>query len=326
MDRPVLSHVPTTRLAPSPTGALHLGNARTFLANWALARQSGWRIVLRIEDLDTPRVKPGVIGLTTDLLSWLGIDWDEGPLIQSGERQHHLAAMETLARNGHVYPCGMTRREVDAAASAQSAPQDGDRENVFPASLRPAITSRAFTDDHSAWRFVTPDVEVAFRDMFAGPQRVRPATTIGDFVVWSRRDQQVAGQAAYQLAVVVDDARAGVTHVVRGDDLIDSAARQLLLARALGLTPEPVYCHLPLVRGQDGKRLAKRHGDTRLDTYRAQGVTPERVIGLCGWWCGITNEPTPMTAAEFCGGFTLDRVPRGAITFRPEDDAWLLAR
>lgn len=291
-----------------------------------MARQSGWRIVLRIEDLDTPRVKPGVIGLTTDLLSWLGIDWDEGPLIQSGERQHHLAAMETLARNGHVYPCDMTRREVDAATSAQSAPQEGERENVFPASLRPAVAPRDFTDDHGAWRFVTPDVEVAFDDMFAGRQRVRPAATIGDFVVWSRRDRQMPGQAAYQLAVVVDDARAGVTNVVRGNDLIDSAARQLLLARALGLNPEPVYCHLPLVRGQDGKRLAKRHGDTRLDTYRAQGVTPDRVIGLCAWWCGMSGEPKPMPASEFCQRFTLDRVPRRTITFRPEDDAWLLAR
>lgn len=290
-----------------------------------MARQSGWRIVLRIEDLDTPRVKPGVIGLTTDLLSWLGIDWDDGPVIQSGERDHHFAAMETLARKGHVYPCDMTRREVEAATSAQSAPQEGERENVFPASLRPAIAPRAFIDDHSAWRFVTPDVDVAFRDMFAGHQLVRPAATIGDFVVWSRRDRGVPGQAAYQLAVVVDDARASVTHVVRGDDLIDSAARQLLLARALGLAPEPIYCHLPLVRGQDGKRLAKRHGDTRLDTYRARGVTPERVIGLCAWWCGITSVPEPLNAPEFCERFTLDRVPSGAITFRPEDDAWLLA-
>lgn len=282
--------------------------------------------MLRIEDLDTPRVKPGVIGLTIDLLTWLGIDWDDGPVIQSGECEHHLAAMETLARNGHVYPCDMTRREVDAATSAQSAPQEGERENVFPASLRPEITGRDFNDDHSAWRFVTPNVDVAFLDVFAGPQQTRPAATIGDFVVWSRRDRQVPGQAAYQLAVVVDDARAGVTHIVRGDDLIDSAARQLLLARALRLSPEPTYCHLPLVRGQDGKRLAKRHGDTRLDTYRARGVTPERVIGLCAWWCGMTDEPEPMNATRFCERFTLDRVPHGAITFQPEDDAWLLAR
>ncbi|MFO0831174.1 MAG: glutamate--tRNA ligase family protein [Phycisphaerales bacterium] len=312
-----------TRLAPSPTGALHLGNARTFLMNWAMARRAGWRVVLRVEDLDTPRVKPGVVDLTVDLLGWLGIDWDAGPVVQSGERAHHVAAVGELAGKGLVYPCGLTRREVGAA---QGAPQEGDHEVVFPASLRPAVLPTAFSDVHPAWRFATPGVEVVFQDVFAGEQRVRPARTIGDFVVWTRREPAAAGQAAYQLAVVVDDARAGVTHVVRGDDLIDSAARQLLLYRALGLTPEPVYCHVPLVRGADGRRLAKRHGDTRLDAYRARGVSAERVVGLCAWWCGITGAPEPMSAAAFLGGFRLDRVPRGDVTFLPENDAWLLGK
>jgi glutamyl-tRNA synthetase len=314
----------TTRLAPSPTGALHLGNARTFLANWALARQSGWRIILRVEDLDTPRVRPGVIDLTIDLLTWLGIDWDVGPVIQSREREHHVAAMRALASAGMVYPCDMTRREIEAAA-AQSAPQEGEHEVVFPASLRPASVPREFQDDHAAWRFATPGHAVEFTDAVAGPQRVTPAHTIGDFVVWTRRDPGVPGQAAYQLAVVVDDARAGVTQVVRGDDLIDSAGRQIMLYGALGLAPEPLYTHLPLVRGADGLRLAKRHGDTRLDAYRARGVRPERVIGLCAWWCGVQPVRTEMDAGEFRHAFSLDRVPRSPITFAPEDDAWLVA-
>lgn len=319
--------MPTTRLAPSPTGALHLGNARTFLINWAMARQAGWRVVLRVEDLDTPRVKPGVVGLTVDLLAWLGMDWDQGPLIQSADRPHHEAAMHSLTRDKLVYPCDMTRRDIEAA-SAQSAPNEGQHEVVFPASLRPGVMPATFADNHSAWRFATPEERVKVADVFAGDQEVLPAKTIGDFVVWTKREASVPGQAAYQLAVVVDDARAGVTHVVRGNDLLDSAGRQLLLYRALGLAPEPVYCHLPLVRGADGKRLAKRHGDTRLDTYRARGVPAERVIGLCAWWSGIRDAgqqaPRPMPAREFRERFTLDRVPRSDVVFTQENDAWLL--
>lgn len=313
-----------TRLAPSPTGALHLGNARTFLATWALARAQGWRIVLRVEDLDTPRVKPGVIDLTIDLLSWLGIDWDEGPFIQSADRPRHLDAMNRLAAAGLVYPCAMSRTEIEAASSA---PQEGSGEIRFPASLRPASTPRSFDDASPSWRFVVEeDAVVRFDDAFAGPQVIRPGESIGDFIVWTRRDADRPGQAAYQLAVVVDDASQGVTHVVRGDDLIDSAARQTMLIRALGEGPEPTYCHLPLVRGEDGKRLAKRHGDTRLDMYRAAGVTPERVIGLVASWCGMTPSPAPMDAAEFLAGFELNRISREPITFTAADDRWLRAR
>jgi glutamyl-tRNA synthetase len=180
-----------------------------------------------------------------------------------------------------------------------------------------------FNDDAPSWRCVVDDVRVEFEDMFAGKQSLNPASSIGDFILWTRRDASRPGQPAYQLAVVVDDARQGVTHIVRGDDLLDSAARQLLLYRALALTPEPVYCHLPLVKGTDGRRLAKRHGDTRLDTYRAAGVTPERVIGLISSWCGICEEPRAMTAAEFLAKFELHTISRSHITFTAESDRWL---
>jgi glutamyl-tRNA synthetase len=311
----------TTRLAPSPTGALHLGNARTFLVNWALARREGWRIVLRIEDLDTPRVKSGAIDQTIDLLSWLGIDWDEGPYVQSRDRPHHEEAMHALCARGMVYPCEMSRSEILAAASA---PQEGSGEAAFPAALRPSSMPREFLDEHTAWRFATPDESVSFVDMFAGEQVVRPSSSVGDFVVWTRRDGAAPGQASYQLAVVVDDARQGVTRVIRGDDLIDSTGRQILLSRALGLSHEPRYCHLPLARGSDGRRLAKRHGDTRLDTYRARGVRAQRVIGLCAHWCGLTRLRGEMSALEFRDGLDLRTIPRGAVTYTPEDDAWLL--
>jgi glutamyl-tRNA synthetase len=306
----------TTRLAPSPTGALHLGNARTFLVNWALARQGGWRVVLRIEDLDGPRVKAGAVEETVAVLGWLGMDWDEGPLVQSADLQPYVEAMRALAARGRVYPSELTRGEIEAAASA---PQEGVGESVFPASLRPEVRAREFSGGEENWRLVVEPGVVRFEDRFAGAQEHEPSRVVGDFVVWTKR-----GQPSYQLAVVVDDHRQGVTQVVRGNDLLDSAARQLLLYRALGFSPEPRYTHLPLVRGADGKRLAKRHGDTRLSHYRARGVRAERVIGLMAWWCGAVERPEAMTAPEFAGRFRLDTMTRSDVTFRPEDDAWLL--
>lgn len=331
-----------TRLAPSPTGALHLGNARTFLVNWALARQNGWKVVLRIEDLDTPRVKPGVIELTVDLLAWLGIDWDTPPLIQSTQRAHHEAAMHKLASLGLVYPCLLSRAEIDAAASAPQevagASPEGvgaGRENVYPRHLRPEQRPTRFEDTFPSWRFAVGDEWVKFDDMVAGQQHHHPASSIGDFVVWTRRDLDKAGsmakpgQAAYQLAVVVDDAMAGVTDVVRGDDLLDSAARQMMLYSALGVGSAPRYWHLPLVRGSDGRRLAKRHGDTRLDMYRARGVRAERVIALIARWCGIAGAgggEGEMTAGEFRERLVVDTIPRSPVVFTAEDEAWLSHR
>jgi glutamyl-tRNA synthetase len=312
---------PVTRLAPSPTGALHLGNARTFLVTWALARRAGWHVVLRIEDLDGPRVKPEAVQGCIDTLAWLGLDWDEGPLTQSETPEPHALAMRRLAAQGLVYPCELTRAEIEAAASAPHAPEpDGaGRESRFPPELRPSdIGPRAFDDPHTNWRFVVPDETVVFEDRFAGPQSIRPASSVGDFVVWTKR-----GQPAYQLAVVVDDERQGVTEVVRGDDLLDSAARQILLARALGLPRQPTQTHLPLVLGPDGRRLAKRHGDTRLDTYRASGVPPQRVVGLVAYWSGVAPTRRPMDALAFCERFDLASMPREPVTCTEEDDRWL---
>ncbi|HBS28949.1 MAG TPA: tRNA glutamyl-Q(34) synthetase GluQRS [Phycisphaerales bacterium] len=314
-----------TRLAPSPTGALHLGNLRTFVVNWALARQRGWRVVLRIEDLDTPRNKPGATDEALRVLRWAGLDWDEGPFVQSREPRPHREAMERLARSGLAYPCALTRGQIEAAASA---PQEGaeGHEVVFPASLRPPLEPRAFDDPSTSWRFVVPERAVGFVDEFAGPQSRCPARTIGDFVVWTAR-----GQASYQLAVVVDDARQGVTHIVRGDDLLDSAARQVLLIEALGLAPPPAYCHLPLVVGADGRRLAKRHGDTRLTRYMDMGVRAERVLGLLGAWCGVeaprSGERGPRrerSITDLLAALALSSIPRGAIVFTAEDEQWLL--
>ncbi|MBL8763052.1 MAG: tRNA glutamyl-Q(34) synthetase GluQRS [Phycisphaerae bacterium] len=314
---------PVTRLAPSPTGALHLGNARTFLANWALARQRGWRIVLRIEDLDTPRVKHDAASGILGTLRWLGLDWDDGPFVQSSDLEPYREAMRSLAGGGLVYPSSHTRSEVEDAAAglAASAPQEGSHESPFPRALRPPLAVRAFDDPACNWRFATPDGGTTFDDLFAGRCSFRLADSIGDFIVWTKR-----ACPAYQLAVVVDDHRQGVTHVVRGDDLLDSAARQLLLYRALGPWPEPAHAHLPLVIGADGRRLAKRHGDTRLETYRSAGVPPEAVVGLVAFWCGIRADRATCSLAEFRAAFKLDSIPRRPIVFRQEDHQWLLSR
>lgn len=253
-----------------------------------------------------------------DILRWLGIDWDEGPFIQSADLEPYRAAMQALARSARAYPSELTRTEIEAAASA---PQEGTHETPFPASLRPRLAARDFDAPETNWRFVTPPGHVRFKDAFAGAQEHDPTTTVGDFVIWTKR-----GQPAYQLAVVVDDHRQGVNTVVRGNDLLDSAARQLLLYDALDYFPNPGYFHLPLVRGSDGKRLAKRHGDTRLESYRAAGVSPERVVGLLASWSGVTDAPQPMPANEFARRFDLARLPRNDVTFTQEHHAWLLGR
>jgi glutamyl-tRNA synthetase len=313
-----------TRLAPSPTGALHLGNARTFLINWLLARQNGWRIILRIEDLDGPRIKPRAARLAIDDLHWLGIDWDAGPFYQSPRMKHYARFTETLLRHGDAYPCICSRKEVEQAASA---PHADDGASVYPGTCRGRFQmiddAAAAAGRAPAVRFVVPDGPLAFEDGFRGRQVFEPARQLGDFVI-ARGNGDGLLEAAYQLAVVVDDAAMGVTQVVRGDDLLDSTPRQILLYRAMGLAQrEPGWWHLPLVTGPDGRRLAKRHGDTRLAHYRETGVRPGRVLSLLARWCGIEVADEPRTAADLLGRFHLSRLPRESIIFTTEDDRWL---
>ncbi len=307
-----------TRLAPSPTGALHLGNARTFLINWLLARRFGWRIVMRIEDLDGPRVKAGAAERALAVLEWLGLGYDEGPHYQSSDLSTYSRAMESLAGAGVAFPSDLSRAEIEEASSA---PHEAGGETRFPPELRPEFAPRSFDEPGRSWRFVTPPGPVAFNDRVAGAQAVDPGADVGDFVVWTKR-----GEPSYQLAVVVDDARQGVNRIVRGDDLVPSTGRQLLLARALGLEFEPEYWHVPLVIGPDGRRLAKRHGDTRVDSYKSLGVAPERVLGLLANWLGVLEDPEPIDLAELTGRFAIDTMSRGRIVFLPEHDAWLRNR
>ncbi|MFP4144742.1 MAG: tRNA glutamyl-Q(34) synthetase GluQRS [Phycisphaeraceae bacterium] len=314
-----------TRLAPSPTGSLHLGNARTFLINWALARRGGWQVVLRIEDLDGPRVKAGASEQAIEVLSWLGMDWDGEPVWQSADPAPYQEALEALQAKELVYPCRCTRKEIQRA---QSAPHDSEHELRYPGTCRPSDVAELAANaprvdlepSDTAWRLIVPDEGVTFHDEVLGGRTINVQRQVGDFVVASKN-----GAPAYQLAVVVDDARQGVTDVVRGDDLVRSTARQMWLYRLLDLAPRPRYWHLPLVLGPDGRRLAKRHGDTRLIHYKQAGVPAERVVGLIAWWSGASDDRREMGAAEFAQQFDIARLPREPVTFTEEDDAWLTA-
>lgn len=275
-----------------------------------MARRRGWGILLRIEDLDGPRVKTGAVDGIRRTLEWLGMDWDEGPVIQSDDLAPYRAAIERLAAEGKAFPCALTRGQIAAAASA---PQEGAHELVYPASLRPKAWERRFADAATNWRFLVNDAPVSVRDQFAGERSFRVSETIGDFILWTKR-----GTPAYQLAVVVDDHRQGITEVVRGDDLLESAGRQSLLYKALGLAPEPRRWHLPLVVGPDGLRLAKRHGDSRVDALREAGISAEAVIGLLARWCGIAAKGA-LSAGEFRDALDPARIPKTPIVLRPEE-------
>ncbi len=307
---------PITRLAPSPTGALHLGNARTFLINWAHARQTGAQIQLRIDDLDGPRVKAGADQGAIDDLAWLGLDWDGPAVRQTDAPEPYAQALAQLDTAGHTYRCPATRREIAAAAAA---PHAGAHDVRYPGLYRPENAPPPIAPDTpTAVRLrVAPGV-MRFADQFAGAQAFDVDATVGDFLVATK-----AGLPAYQLAVVVDDHRAGITDVVRGDDLLSSTARQALVAQALGLTPPQRYYHVPLVLGPDGHRLAKRHGDTRVAAYRDAGVPPEGIVGLLAHTCGLSDHLTPWTANAFRDAFDWQRLPPCPCTLTPEHDTWL---
>jgi glutamyl-tRNA synthetase len=308
------------RLAPSPTGALHLGNARTFLVAWLRARQAGGTLVLRMEDIDGPRLKPGAAEAALADLRWLGLDWDEGPdlggphapYVQTERRDRYAEALAGLTARGVIYPCYCSRREVDEAASAPNGP-DGPR---YPGTCRTRDGASA-PGRPPAWRFAASSGAVRFRDRLAGDCVFDVAAETGDFVVGKGM-----GDPAYQLAVVVDDVAMGITEVVRGDDLLPSTARQLLLYRALGLEDRvPAFFHLPLVVGPDGRRLAKRHGDTTIAAYRRAGVRPEQIVGLLARWLGLEGAQEAR-AGDLVSSFDLDRLPREPIVFEPSRSPW----
>jgi len=286
------------RLAPSPTGLLHLGHARTFWIAAQRATEHHGQLIFRNEDLDSQRCRPEFVQAMMDDLRWLGIEWVEGPdcggpvgpYAQSERRGYYLEAWKKLRDLGLIYRCTCSRKDV---AQAAGAPNDLDDEPVYPGKCRPhgvvsgaaelrsgrtaeaAVSTCAVAHSEPAgvnWRFRIPDgEEISFTDLHLGEQRIIAGRDFGDFIVWRRDDVP-----AYQLAVVVDDAAMGITEVVRGADLLKSTARQILLFRALGLAV-PDYYHCDLVRDENGVRLAKRHDSLSMRKLREMGWTAEQV-------------------------------------------------
>jgi glutamyl-tRNA synthetase len=265
------------RIAPSPTGHLHLGHARTFWTAQERCRAAGGTLILRNEDLDRARCKPEFVAAMFEDLRWFGFDWQEGPDVggpfapyhQSERLAHHRAVLEQLIAGGFVYPCTCSRKDIQLAAGAPHAEDDG--KPIYPGTCRSNRQSEIANRKY-CWRFRVPDGEtISFVDGHFGPQAFVAGRDFGDFLVWSNDDVP-----AYQLAVVADDAAMRITEVVRGADLLPSTARQLLLYRALGLTP-PAFFHCPLMTDENGVRLAKRHAALSLRELRAAGKSPEEL-------------------------------------------------
>ena len=275
------------RLAPSPTGYLHIGHARTFWTAQQRAVAAQGVLVLRNEDIDAVRAKMDFAEAMMEDMRWVGLRWQEGPdcggpfgpYDQSKRRAFYEAAFEQLRAGGWIYPCRCTRKDVMAAVRAPHVTDEGP---IYPGTCRPGSGTRLSEEEPNtrlkatvSWRFRVPDGEtIEFVDGCFGRQRFVAGEDFGDFVVW-RHD----GVPSYQLVVVVDDAAMQITEVVRGADLLLSTARQLLLYRALGFSP-PAFYHCPLMMDVTGVRLAKRHDSLSLRMMRQQGITPETVRGM----------------------------------------------
>jgi glutamyl-tRNA synthetase len=313
------------RYAPSPTGAIHLGNARTALLAWLDTRRAGGTFVMRVEDLDVARVPVGAEARLLGDLRWLGLDWDEGPDVDvSGGRGPYRQSERTalydsgiarLLAQGRAFPCACSRADVARAASAPHAEdEEGPR---YPGTCRgrpvAEIDARAAGQGRRpAIRFDGHGEMIAFVDEIQGVVPPLP-DGVDDFVL-----QRADGTAAYQLAVIVDDAAMGITRVIRGADLLTSTPRQLALYRALGSTP-PVFAHVPLVLAPSGERLAKRTRPLALAELRRRGVAPEAVVGALGASAGLCAAGERLTPRDLLPGFELSRVDRNPAVVDADD-------
>jgi glutamyl-tRNA synthetase len=314
-----VEHVARGRLAPSPSGRLHLGHARTFILAWAHVRSRGGRVLLRLEDLNVARCRPEyALGVLRDL-EWLGLDWD-GPVVAQSKRLDALrAAAEQLRGSGFAYPCVCTRADLKLAVSA---PQRGSEELRYPGTCRGRFELNAGAagpaPGQAALRLRVEEGPVRFVDGLAGPCSHDVAAEVGDFMISNRQ-----GVPAYQLAVVVDDAAQGISEVFRGDDLLSSTPRQLLLQRALGLKA-PAWFHVPLVVDSGGRRLAKRADDLSLEVLRTSGVDPRAIVSWVGRSAGF-DVPERLRAAELLPVFDLARMHRQPVVCSEDVVAALMA-
>ncbi len=311
------------RFAPSPTGEMHLGNAWTALLSWLYIKSQGGEMVLRVEDLDPDRSRCEYTALLLDDMKWLGLDWDEGPACggpydpycQRGRSELYDRALQRLREGGHLYHCYCTRAELHTVTVA---PHTGEREFVYSGICRTLskeaqeIRSRT---RRPALRLAVPEQTIRFRDGLQGEMAQSLRTACGDFVV-----RRADGVHAYQLAVVVDDGLMNISHVIRGADLLASTPRQLLLYELLQLEP-PAFFHVPLLYGNDGHRLSKRHGSFSLVSMRKRGLTPEEIIGYLAWKAGQIERWEPVRPQELLRQFRIAAIPSGPIVV---DDAVLL--
>ena len=303
----------TGRFAPSPSGRLHLGNLACSLLAWLSARSQGGRIVLRIEDLDAERCPRKYADALEEDLRWLGLVWDEGgssggshgPYYQSECAAIYTESYHKLEAQGLVYPCFCSRAQLHAA----SAPHTSDGNVIYPGTCR-GLTAEQIAEKRKkkapAYRLMVPDEDITFTDGCMGPHTENLLRDCGDFYL-----RRADGVFAYQLAVVVDDARMGVTEVVRGADLLDSTPRQLYLYYLLGLTP-PVFYHFPLLLTAEGRRLSKRDGAVGLDSLQDR-LPPEEILGRLAFLARFNPSAAPKTAAELLADFAWEKVPRQDI-------------
>lgn len=310
------------RLAPSPTGPLHLGNAAALLLAWLSLRSSNGTLVYRTEDLDSSRVVPGIADQQRRELEWLGLDWDEddtlggshGPYLQSLRGQRYEAALRRLDAAGLLFPCALSRRDLADIASAGGTASDSPA-GGYPARLRPDHNEPGWLerilsgeDRDNSVRLRVQDEVMNFNDLVLGPQGDNPALGSGDFVL-RRRDSLFA----YQLAVVVDDIEMGITEVVRGADLLSSTAGQLQLWHALS-DREPSWAHLPLLLNDADVKLSKRDGGLELASLRAAGVSPERLVGWLAGTLGLRPSEAACRPAELLKDFSLRGLVRHNIS------------
>ncbi|HKG36403.1 MAG TPA: glutamate--tRNA ligase [Solirubrobacterales bacterium] len=295
------------RFAPSPTGALHIGGARTALYNWLVARHEGGALVLRVEDTDRERYTPENVEQILDALRWLELDWDEGPVSQFERADRHREALQKLLDSGAAYRDGATAEDVRAWKEEQGAGRGyrGEPSDVPGAAVRLRVPD---------------DGDTVLDDVVRGPVRF-PNRSQDDFVI-ARAD----GSVLYNFAVAVDDAEMGITDVVRGDDHLSNTPKQLLVLRALGADP-PRYAHLPLLHGADGKKLSKRHGAASVQELRESGYLPAAVrnyLALLGW--GTTDDTTLMTTEELVQRFRIEDVGTAAAIFDEKKLRWINGR
>ncbi len=293
-----------SRLAPSPTGFLHLGNAWSFLWSWLWAKSQGGSVVLRMEDIDPDRSRPEYAKAIENDLHWLGLSWDGPTLMQSSRHSNHLDVIATLDKGGHIYPCYCTRKELRSLAAAphvddMGAPYLGTCSNL---SMAEREQKERKEGRRAALRVRCEHVKnIEFVDEICGLQKFDLQQCGGDFAL--RRSD---GVIAYQLAVVVDDAKQGVTHILRGVDILSSTPRQIFLCNLLGFDV-PHYAHVPLLLDEQGERLAKRHKSMTLGSLRENGVQAEQILGLLAYLAGLRDAISPVHLEQLMIDFSLDK-------------------